>query len=192
MTASRSRGRLLRTALAVVGVAAIQAALVALIPSPAAPAPLIAGAVASFAACVLGLAVAVREAGPGAAVPAVGFGRAVLFSLLATAAVSAAAIVSVFAGAAVIVLALGLVPLLTSGARATALAWRRRPVRGALRVLTTLLAIGLAATVSLLLGLFVTGWPASALSWLWFGTTAAALVLWWAASAHPRSVRTAV
>lgn len=39
MTAPRSRGRLLRTALAVVGVAAIQAALVALIPSPAAPAP---------------------------------------------------------------------------------------------------------------------------------------------------------
>ena len=191
MTPHRARGRFLRTAGAVVVVAAAQAALVALLPSPAPPTAVVAGALASFAACVLGLAVVVREAGAGAPGPVVGYGRALLFSLLATAAVTAAAIVSVFAGAAAIVLALALVPLLASGAGATALAWRRRPVRGALRVLTTVLAIGIAATVSMLLGLFVTGWPASALSWLWFGATAAALVHGWAASAGPRAVRTA-
>lgn len=184
MTPRSTRARILRTVAAVIAVAAAQAALVALMPSSTAPAAEAVGAVASFAACVLGLAVVVREAGPGAPRPMVGFGRALLFSVLATAAVTAAAIVSVFAGAAVIVLALGLVPVLTSGAGATALAWRRRPLRAALRVLVTVVAIAIATIVAMLLGLFVTGWPASALSWLWIGATGAALVRWWAASAR--------
>lgn len=180
MTRPGARGRVLRTILAVVGVAAVQAILVAGTASPSIPPALVdAGAVASFLVCVAGLAVVLDDAGR---VAVVRIRRATLFSLTATALITVVAIFSVVAGAVAIVVALAFVPVVASGLRETVQTWRRTPVRSILRVLVTAVAIAVAAIVAMLLGLFITGWPASALAWLWFGSTTVLLVHWWSGS----------
>ncbi|MBY4381504.1 hypothetical protein HQO24_07685 [Rhodococcus fascians] len=111
--------------------------------------------------------------------------RVLAWCVVLTVAAVAFAILSPLLPAVVIVFALLILPAAVDG--------RRNPLRAALHTVKqspwrctaaaviTILAYLLGWVVALVLGFFVTGVVAAFLTWLWFGATAAALLVYWSA-----------
>lgn len=89
----------------------------------------------------------------------------------------------VFPAVLPIVLALGCIPLAAGGLHASGALIARHPFRLVGLALVTAIVVVLLELAALLLGFFLTGWPASAATWLATGVTAAILIAHWQALA---------
>lgn len=96
---------------------------------------------------------------------------------------AAAVALAVWLGAVVLVLGLFVLPAAATGERPVLVAGYRpvvrSPLRSALAVLAAVVAVVLSWMVALLLGFFVTGAGAAALTWLWFGLVTTVLLCLW-------------
>lgn len=88
-----------------------------------------------------------------------------------------------------VVLVFGLVSLpAVASARHASTGFRalqRNAMRSAVAALISVVIVSLGWVVSLVLGLFVTGWLGAAITWLAFGLLAAVLLAWWTVRALP-------
>lgn len=193
MSAARRGTTALASVAVVVLNAAIQAALVAVAPPLASSAVGLLTAAASAVALLAGAAILWllprRPAASADTTPAGASGPAFTDSSPPTGRVRIAWVVGsgVVCGV-VAVVAPYLLPLTVAvacwvtaaaGLRAAGRLVARHPIRFALLTLLTIAAVVLVWLAALLLGLFVTGWPAAALTWLLAGAAAALLVPAW-------------
>ncbi|MGV8874728.1 MAG: hypothetical protein ACOH2Q_19520 [Rhodococcus sp. (in: high G+C Gram-positive bacteria)] len=109
--------------------------------------------------------------------------RVLLWCVILTAVAVVLAILFPLLSVVVIVVALLTLPAACDGSRnpigAALHTVRRYPGRSAIAVVVTILAYLLGWVVALLLGFFVTGVVAAFVTWLWFGATAAVLLVYW-------------
>lgn len=106
-------------------------------------------------------------------------------------AVAVAGIASSWLMVPVIVVALPVFAGFATGRGAAGFAvFHGAPVRSLVLTLFTLVIIGLLWLGALLLGFFITGWPAAILTWLAYGTIGTALLCAWAALARPATTST--
>ena len=158
--------------------AAIQALLVVGDPEPAASATFALLVIASFVVAALALAIVEANAGgsprwPGPAL--------LLWSTLSVLFVVGMSVISpLLAPVAVLVGVLALAPI-AAGERnplAGFTVFAHSPVRSVFACLAALTLVLVCWLVSLLLGFFVTGPVAAAVTWLWFGATGVVLACW--------------
>lgn len=193
MSAVRSRGWAVWSA-AVVGNAVVQAATVVPFATPSASAGFVLLATASGASLVAALAlvvVALRPVTAGSRRWVPRWGDWVV-SLAVVLAVSLAAIASPWLLPVALLLAAVLLSGAAAGDRSAGFtAVRLAPARAAGLGLLTLAAVGLLWLGALLLGFFITGWPAAGLTWLAFGIVAVPLLSAWTSLArrHPAQPR---
>lgn len=168
----------------VVGNAVVQALTTAPFLTPGASFWFVVLAIASYLAFTAALALTAAQAR--AAADGRGFGppSAALWSIagLLVLLVSAVSLLSLLA--VPVVAALALIVLPGAAARPATLlggfrAFREAPVRAALLALLTIVVVVLLWAGGMLLGLFVTGWPAAGLTWLGSGVVVVVLLAAW-------------
>lgn len=169
---------------AVLANAVVQSLLVTGDPVPEPAAWFVVAAALSFAAVVVTVAVvaaAVSGTGRGRLRTRPGLGLLV-WALVLTVVTAGCAVLSPLLAlvpllAAVVLLpAAAVAPGVGAAFRLAARVFRRAPVRVAFTLLGAVVVLGLAWLAALLLGFFITGWPASLASWIVFGAIGALLL----------------
>lgn len=156
----------------VVGNAAVQAALVAGNPAPLPSPVFVLAVVASFVVLVLAVAFTITA-------PRLPRTRVLLSSTAAVLAVVGFSLLTPLLVPVGVALVLLVLPAAAVGRPLSGfVVFRRGPVRTVLAVIAAMALVVLGWVVALLLGFFVTGVVASALTWLCFGVTGVVLITW--------------